>query len=92
MHFTFYVKKFISLVSYISILVTHMFDPCTLALYRLGVKKIVDNDNFLHGTLLAVERYYPFMGTVEPADSKIPQYTESKIPFCEGPYFRMDVD
>ena len=92
MHFTFYVKKFITLVSYISILVTHMFDPCTLALYRLGVKKIVDNDNFLHGTLLAVERYYPFMGTVEPADSKIPQYTESKIPFCEGPYFRMVVD
>lgn len=71
MYFIFYVNKFISLVIYIFILVINMFDLCILVLYCLGVKKIVDNDNFFDGILLVVERYYFFMGIVEFVDFKI---------------------
>lgn len=57
------------------------------------MKKIVKKDHFLDDmVLLHVERYYPFMGTVEPPDSKTPRYSTSEIPVSEQPYFRMDVD
>lgn len=56
------------------------------------MKKVVEKDHFLNDALLQVERYYPFMGTVEDVNSKtLHHYTSEKSVF-EQPYFRMDVD
>ena len=79
-------------IFYLSAIFIHPFDLYDFAVYPLGVRKIVDNDNFLDDNLLHVERYYPFMGIVEPVDSKMPRYSPSKIPVSGDPYFRMDVD
>ena len=56
------------------------------------MKKIVEKDHFLGGETLHVERYYPFMGTVEPPDSKTSRFSTSEIPVSEQTYFRMGVD
>lgn len=58
------------------------------------MKNIVQTDHFLgdNKESLHVERYYPFMGTVEPVDSKTPRHFSSEIPVSEQPYFRMAVD
>ena len=57
------------------------------------MKEVVEKDQFLDAdTLLHVERYYPFMGTVEPVDSKTFRHPHNAIPVSELPYFRMDVD
>ena len=62
-------------------------------LFLSGVRKILEKDHFLGDKVhLHVERYYIFMGTVEPVDSKTPRYSLSEIPVSEQPYFRMDVD
>lgn len=55
------------------------------------MKRVVEKDNFLNETPLHVERYYPFMGTVEDVNSKLPHHTTA-IPVFEQPYFRMVVD
>lgn len=57
------------------------------------MKKVVEKDHFLDAdTLLHVERYYPFMGLVEPVDSKTSRHSASEIPVSEQPHFRMEVD
>lgn len=62
-------------------------------LFPKGVKTIVEKDHFLGDNLLLhVERYYPFMDTVEPVDSKTPRYSSSEIPVSEQPHFHMNVD
>ena len=62
-------------------------------LFPKGVKTIVEKDHFLgDNVLLHVERYYTFMGTVEPVDSKTPRYSSSEIPVSEQPHFHMNVD
>lgn len=57
----------------------------------LGVMKVVVKDHFLNRTTLHVERYYPFMGTVEDVNAKLPN-PPTEIPVLEQPYFRMVVD
>ena len=62
-------------------------------LFPKGIKTIVEKDHFLgDNMLLHVERYYPFMGTVEPVDSKTPRYSSSEIPVSKHPHFHMNVD
>lgn len=57
------------------------------------MKNIVEKDHFLgDNVLLHVERYFPYMGTVEPVDSKSLRYTANEIPLSEQPCFHMDVD
>lgn len=69
------------------------FNTDAFSVFLQGVWKVVEKDQFLpDGTLLHVERYHPFMGTVEPVDSKTVRHSSSEIPVSEQPYFRMDVD